>query len=207
MKIEFEVDDDIARFLGYIKKLKFSSQEIFRVGVEVINILGEKVMRKYIVDSVRKGRSYLWNIVWLGKEFYCFYVEKLLKSLGLVDSTVIDVDFTEEGCLSSMIIEPREGFKCSEIYIWNHEEPLNVVLNYTYEKGLRNVENWVKKLKERRDELIDDLQLNYDKIENIEIEIDEDDEMYYIHIAIALEEPMKINKIEDRLSKIIGEPP
>ena len=107
--------------------------------------------------------------------------------------------------MSSVDVDPCGKMRCSEVFIWNHEKPLNVVLNYTYEKGRSDVENWVKKLMERENELRDAVFEEYEfGIEDLSVEVDEDDEYYRIHITVSLEELVDIKRVEEKIEDVLG---
>jgi len=208
VRLDVEVGDDVFKALRFcMERFGVSVGDVLGFGVRVLRLFFG-VGRDYVVNTVREGGFDVDNVVTLGLELYFCVVERLLGDLGLSGCSIEDVVFTEDGCLSSIDVDPRGRMKCSEVFIWNHEEPLNVVLNYMYEKGRDDVKKWVKNLLEKQDELRKAVFKGYEfDIEGLKVEVDEDDEYCYIRIVIPLEEPIDVKKIEKRIEKVIGRIP
>lgn len=208
MKMELELDNETIGDLEHvIKYFDISAEDVFKLGIKISRRFTGETFRDYIINSVKKSGRGLLNIIEIGKEFYSINTEKVFRGLGLKNPSIENILFTDEGCISAIDVEPGKGFYCNEIYIWNHERPLNIVLNYTYEKDQENAREWVEKLRDREDELKEILYNEYEDIDDVRVEIDEDEEMYYIHIIIALGELIKIKKIEKKIYEIIGKTP
>jgi len=103
-------------------------------------------------------------------------------------------------------MSPLEGIKATEVYIWNHGYPMNIVLTY-YLEGGPETEIWVSKLESNKDVLREDLIKKF-VFENVIISIDKMDADYNISIqSVVGEAEFKLMDIEKHVVEAIGEFP